>query len=699
MLGFLNILFLYIKVVFYHYFYPAMKLLTYTPSLLTLFIILGIVTGFYFNPSQKIILGLLVFFLISLIISFYITNKSFKQVYHFSMATYLLFFTIGIASITFKNQLNHKKHYLYFIEKENEILVQIEKQLKSNNYYDKYTGNVSQLNDNKTLGDILINIKKDSVQKKEIYVGDILLIKTNFKEINKPLNPFQFDYHTYLKKQQIHHQINIKKEEFLFIKHRNTVSSYVNNIYKKVNNSLIKNGFKKEELSIINALILGQRKGISKDLLQSYTNAGAIHILAVSGLHIGILVLLLNLLFKPFELLKHGKTIKIILIVLFLWLYAVIAGLSPSIIRAVTMFTALSIGMYSNKKTPTIHSLIISIFILLLINPYYLFSVGFQLSYLAVFSIVYFYPLFIRLYNPKLWLFRKAWQLFSISLSAQLGILPLSLYYFHQFPALFFVSSIVIIPFLGIILGLGILVILLASLEILPIQLAQIFIWIIHQMNIFIALIARQESFLFKHITFSILLLISSYLVILGIYYLWKKPKATKLKYVLISVLIFQGILFFEKYKLQSSNEFLILNQSKKSILINREEDQATIYHNIDSIKLQSNYTITNYHTGTGNIKIVNKPLSNYYKFRKTTILIVDSLGIYQIPKLKTDLIILTQSPKINLNRLITINKPKMIIADKSNYKSYKKRWKNTCNKQGIPFYDTSISGAFQYPY
>jgi competence protein ComEC len=676
-----------------------MKLLNYTPSLLTFSIILGIVFGYYLNPNSLILIPILLILLVILAISYFLTNKSFKQHYHFSILTYLLFFTIGITSITFKNQLNNKKHYSHFIKNENKVVILITKKLKSNTYYHKYTASISQLNDNKTLGSILINIKKDSLVNKAINVGAIFTIKTNFKEINKPLNPFQFDYSKYLEKQQIHHQISLKKKELFLIKNENTVSNYVNNIHKQINKSLINSGFKKEELSIINALILGQRQYISKDLLQSYTNAGAIHILAVSGLHIGVLVLLLNFLFKPFERIKNGNNIKTGLIVLFLWMYAILAGLSPSIIRAVTMFTALSIGLYSNKKTPTIHSLIISIFVLLLFNPYFLFSVGFQLSYLAVFSIVYFYPLLTKLFRPKFWFFRKAWELFSISLSAQLGILPLSLYYFHQFPALFFVSSMVVIPFLGIILGVGILVISLSILTVLPTQLVTIYSWIIYQMNRFIALIARQESFLLKHISFSILLLISSYLVIFGIYYLWEKPKATKLKYVLISILIFQGILFFEKYQLQSSNEFLILNQSKKSILINREEDQAIIYHNIDSIKLQNNYTITNYHTGTGNIKIINKPLSNYYKFGNTAILIVDSLGIYQIHKLKPDIILLTQSPKINLNRLIAINKPKLLIADKSNYKSYKKQWKNTCDKQGIPFYDTSISGAFQYLY
>ncbi|HIP27306.1 MAG TPA: ComEC family competence protein [Flavobacteriaceae bacterium] len=676
-----------------------MKLTKYIPAILTLFIILGIATSYYFNPSQKIILGLLVFFLIVLSIGFYLTNKSFKQSLFFSIIAYCVFFIIGVAAVNFQNQKNRENHYSHFIEKDNKMILILDKKLKSNTYYDKYIATVLQLNNSKTLGSIIVNIQKDTIRNKLIEIGNEIYVQSNLKEINKPLNPYQFDYQKYLKKQQVFHQINIKQTECKLIKRKKTLNYYLTKIRININVALKKHHFKKDELAIINAIILGQRQKVSKGLMQSYAEAGAIHILAVSGLHIGILLLILSFILKPIESIKKGKTIKVILIILFLWLYAFLAGLSPSVIRAVTMFTAISIGAYSNKKTSTIQSLFISMFVLLLINPLYLFSVGFQLSYLAVFSIVYFYPLFIQFYNPEFWLFKKMWQLFAVSVSAQLGILPLSLYYFHQFPGLFFISSMVIIPFLGIILGFGILIIILALADILPLPLAHLFSWIINQMNVFIEFIAKQESFLFKNIPFTIWMLFTTYFIIFYLFWLWKKPSVNKIKIVLITILLFQGVLLYKKYQKQTSNQFIIFNQSKKNITLIRNGIQTNIFHNLDSSKVKNNYAIHNFIIEKGNLNLKQLPNKNIYKVNNKTILVVDSLGVYNILKPKIDYVVLQQSPKINLNRLIAIIKPKLIIADASNYKSYKLNWKNTCDSLQIDFHDTSVKGAFIMEY
>ena len=131
---------------------------------------------------------------------------------------------------------------------------------------------------------------------------------------------------------------------------------------------------------MIKALVLGQRSTVSKELLQKYTQAGAIHILAVSGLHVGIILLILSILLQPLERLWQGKFIKLFLILVLLWGFALIAGLSASVVRAVTMFSAVAIAMVSKRKVLVIHSLITSMFVLLLVKPLFLFDVGFQLS-------------------------------------------------------------------------------------------------------------------------------------------------------------------------------------------------------------------------------------------------------------------------------------------------------------------------------
>jgi competence protein ComEC len=166
-------------------------------------------------------------------------------------------------------------------------------------------------------------------------------------------------------------------------------------------------------------LLLGQRQDISKELLTDYQKAGAIHILAVSGLHVGVLLWMLSFLFQPIERLPYGKFLKAIVIVLLLWGFAFIAGLSASVVRAVTMFTFLAIGQSFQRKHVVTYSLIASMFFLLLIKPMFIFDVGFQLSYLAVFGIVWLQPKLYAVWKPTFTWVHFFWQLCTVSIAAQ----------------------------------------------------------------------------------------------------------------------------------------------------------------------------------------------------------------------------------------------------------------------------------------
>ena len=344
------------------------------------------------------------------------------------------------------------------------------------------------------------NISKDSILN-PLKVDELLYVKPEFVTINAPLNPHQFDYKFYLAKQGIHQQVFLEKEGFKSLGlDQFSFIGVAAKIRDKVQESLQKYYFKVDELAVINALLLGQRQEISKDLIEDYSKAGAIHILAVSGLHVGIILLILSSLLKPLERIKNGRVLKTILIVLLLWMFAFVAGLSASVVRAVAMFTFLAIGLSFKRKNVILFSLITSMFFLLLFKPMFLFDVGFQLSYLAVFGIIWIQPKLYKIYKPRFKLDDKIWQLFTVSVAAQLGVLPLSLYYFHQFPGLFLLSNLLIIPFLGAILIGGIIIIILALTDFLPQFLAEIYGYIISLMNNFVSWISKQEQFLFTDI-------------------------------------------------------------------------------------------------------------------------------------------------------------------------------------------------------
>ncbi|MFD0761277.1 ComEC/Rec2 family competence protein [Lutibacter aestuarii] len=669
----------------------------FVPFQLTIFLVLGILVGKYFIIQPQLITLLNFFAILILAIVYYFENKRYLPSIKFSIAAFLAIFFIGINAIVLSTESHKKNHYSVYTKssknQKSKKVITIKKVLKPTMFYDKYEAEILQVNNQITLGKILVNLERDS-SNVILNVGDTFIVNSGLKEIKKPLNPYEFNYKNYLKNQQINHQIIISERELFSIAKTNiTLKNIAAKIRIKIIKSLKKYGFKNDELAVVNALILGQRQDISESLLESYTGAGAIHILAVSGLHIGIILMLLTFIFKPISYFKHGKTLTAVIIILLLWMYAIIAGLSPSVVRAVAMFTAITIGMYLNRPSNVYNSLIISMFFLLLFHPFYLFEVGFQLSYLAVFFIVWIQPKLFNIWISKVWILRKIWQLFTVSIAAQIGVLPLSLYYFHQFPSLFFISNLVIIPFLGVILIVGVIIIVCAILNILPSIVGDFYILIIQKMNFFVSWIAHQETFLFKNIPFSFSAMLASYLVII-LFVKWQEKKSViRFKFVLFSVIVFQIVVLLEKQQLETTNEFIVFNKIKSGIIVQRYGDDIILFSK-DSIS-KENYPVKPYLIEAGMHKLKVQAPRNFYQFLNTTVLAVDSLGIYNIETIKPTAILLQYSPKINLERLLNTLHPKLIIADGSNYKNLVKNWEETCLKNKTPFYNTMQKGAF----
>ena len=670
------------------------RLLSFLPTHFTLCLIVGIVLQFQYKLwTQNVAFFTVFLFFIFTILFFF---KRLKKARLFTLLSWFLFVFVGMYVVVNQDVVVKKKYYNKYNPSQYIVTFKASKILKSNIYYDKIIGEVVKVGSVNTVGKVMVNIQKDSL-KSAFKIDDLLFFRTDFFEIPSPKNPHQFDYKAYLKKQGVLHQVFLKIKGY---KHQESSQNSIYKIAEKIRNrveeKLILNGFKGEELGVIKALVLGQRNNVSKELLQEYTKAGAIHILAVSGLHVGIILLILSWLLKPIERIRFGKLIKMLFIVILLWFFAVIAGFSASVVRAVTMFSAVAIGMAFGRKTFVIHSLITSMFILLLIKPLFVFDVGFQLSYLAVFSIVTIQPKLVGLWSPKWKVLDKFWQLFTVSIAAQIGVLPISLFYFHQFPGLFMLSNLVIIPFIGFILIAGILVITLALLNILPDFVAAIYNWIIGAMNNFVGWISIQEAFLITEISFSSLLLVSSYVcVFLGIYLL-DGNTFKKWMYFLVAILFLQICLVIEKAKVITKNELIVFNKSRQTIIGENRGGLLTVYHNLDTLLIKKTNIIKDYKIGEQLVGVNYKNhIPNLFEYKLRTILVVDSLGVYKVKGLKNPIVLLRSSPKINLERLIQVLEPSQIIADASNYKSQVLDWKLMSDKKKIPFFYTQEEGAF----
>lgn len=308
-------------------------------------------------------------------------------------------------------------------------------------------------------GDVLLYFSRSDFPLPPVY-GDVFLINKSPAAIESPGNPGEFNYQQFLSYQQIYHQYFLRQDNLTFVHHRPAhaiiqLSLHLRDWAERILKQHISG---KAEQSVAIALVLGITDELDDEMLKAYSASGAMHILAVSGLHIAILYAILLAAGKHFQHTRRGQITFSIISLLLLWLYAFITGLTPSVLRAVTMFSFIAIGKLINRQGNVYNTMAATAFCLLLYNPYLIVSVGFQLSFAAVFGIVYVHPYLHRRVELKNRVLHYLWETTSISIAAQLATFALGLLYFHQFPNYFLLTNLVVIlASNGILIG-GILV-------------------------------------------------------------------------------------------------------------------------------------------------------------------------------------------------------------------------------------------------
>ncbi len=303
----------------------------------------------------------------------------------------------------------------------------------------------------------ILYIEKDSLSL-ALQRGDVLLLNCRFSEPQQTNNPLAFDYKKYLARKGIGATAYCRADSWQRLTHEADHSplaiaeqcrTHLLNVYKRF-------GIEGNEFGMLAALTLGYKDALSPELRESFSTTGAMHVLAVSGLHVGIIFVVLGLFLKPLGEGKKRKVLKNLLIIAFLWAYAFITGLSPSVCRATLMFSLVALANILHRQSSIYNTIFFSAFVLLLIKPTHLLDVGFQLSYCAVLAIVYFQPRLSSLWKPRNRFARWCWDLACVSLVAQMGTAPFAMYYFHQFPNYFLLSNFIVIPAASIIIYLAI---------------------------------------------------------------------------------------------------------------------------------------------------------------------------------------------------------------------------------------------------
>lgn len=651
---------------------------------------IGIVIQYYFQIAlHSILFGLLFNTLCFLAVYFYVIKKKLNTLV-FESVVVLLFLNLGIVSNYFNTQINYKTHFSNSILERNLIQGLVSEKLKSTTYYDKFILKATHINGQNCIGKILLYVPKK--EKTDIEVGNKIKAFETPKLLQNALNPNQFDYSKYLKNQNVFHEIKIKDTNTISVSKDINFYYYINLIKSKLLKSYDVKSFKKDNYYLLMALLFGEKTELSKEISTNYTQAGIIHILAISGLHIALIYGIVLWLTKPLLRFQKGKLYIFLISLCILWFYAILAGFSASIVRAAVMFSVVAFAKIINRQSNIYNSLAVSALLLLLYNPNYLFDVGFQLSFAAVLSIVIFQPIVRKYSYSKYLIVLKIKELLLISLVAQIGVLPLILYYFGQFPLLFLLANLIAIPLSSIILILGLALILFNFLfPKVAVYFSVLVNFLIELMNTFTAWIVKFDVLIIKNIAFHEVLVLLLYLLIGTIVYFVYFPKSKNFKPILVSIIIFQLGYFLLNSNEQNNNEFGVFNSMKNTLFVETKNNESVFY--TDDFA-NSKSSIEAYTRGKFVKKYRIEPIQNVYIFNKK-ILCIDSLGVYNT-KQKPEIVVLIQSPKINLKRLISTIKPEQIIADGSNYKSYIQLWKTTCEQEKIPFHATAEKGFYR---
>lgn len=515
---------------------------------ITFFFVLGILSAIYFGDflainTATLLFGgsVLLYFLSKVILTkrYFYSSSWIQGIFAFA-CIYLL----GYLNLTIQNEsllenhlLNYKgiTHYAGVVDRPAEE--------KENTY--KYEVEVQSVKIDSsawktTKGRVYVYVDKQSDL---LAYGDVIMVSGAPTEISPPMNPGEFNYKRFLTFRNVYHQ-DYLTDNFQVIG-KDTPSKILAlafQIRKQASDILTQYIPTERENHIAQALILGVKDGIDRDTENAYAASGAMHVLAVSGLHVGIIYGIVLLLFKPFRKTKIRNVLLAIVSLAVLWCYALVTGFSPSVLRAVTMFSFIAVAQASGRNTNIYNTLAASGFILLLFNPYLIMSVGFQLSFLAVFGIVYIQP---RIYNAVMvdnYLLDKVWAITAVSIAAQIATIPLTLLYFHQFPTFFLVSNLAVIPGAFIILCTGLIL-----LAVSPIQsLGTLVGWLVQKVIFAVNFIVFTLSEIpYSQIVDIEITTLQSWLIIAGIMFilfLFERKRFKYLAYALVTAVLFASV-------------------------------------------------------------------------------------------------------------------------------------------------------------
>jgi len=626
----------------------------------------------------------------------------------FGISLNLLLFACGNYLVCKVDASNHPDYLAQQTNNADYLIVQIDKPFVKKSKYFKSVATIhaTSVNEsNKLLQQKLyLNLKNINSVNLPKY-GDILIIKNKAFEIEAPKNPGAFNYKRFSKLKQIYFQSYLQADEFSVIC-SDCGSSLWKNIFllrDKLMHQLKTHINDKTVLAIASALLLGQKDYLTPDIQEVYADTGAMHILAVSGLHVGILLMVLSFLFKPLVHIKYGKALKALLIILLIWLYAGITGFAPSVTRAALMFSLYLVADVLNRNKNIYNVLAASAFLILLFKPNMIAEVGFQLSYAAVFSIVWLYPYIYKTFFFSNGVIDFFWSISAVSIAAQIGTFPISLYYFHQFPLTFFAANLVAIPSATVIFIGGVALLSAAFISTKLATFVGLFLeGVIQTLNFALGKLEQLpfSTLEFNQVSFYVPFLIALLSISIILWFLHEKRSA--LFSASLSLLLLCSSYCWHTFQSYSQKKMLVYHHYKQAPVSFLNGKTTQLFNkNIIKSRTMQRFVIepANRYFGAKPIESPSQE-ERFFLIGSKSLLIIDTTfrnHQKQYIAFETDIVMLSGNPYVNLEQLKNSIKFKQLVFAGNNSSTKIKYWNKQCVSLGLNCYDMADEGAFVY--
>ena len=579
-----------------------------------------------------------------------------------------------------------------------------------------------------TDGNTMLYLERSEAAEK-LQTGDKIIFSPQLSEIENKGNPEEYDFKKYLSYSMILTSDYLSSDEWQLLP--DDAAPGIRHVFLRFRTQLVgmlqKFGLSNDELAVASALALGYKDNLSDEVRHAYSSAGAMHILAVSGMHVGIVYGVIVFLLSFFKSEKL-KIPKVVLSIILVWAYAALTGLSPSVSRAALMFSILALGKLQKHGSGSLNAIAASAFILLLINPYNLYNLGFQLSYVAVIGIILLYEPIYAIYKVKNKILDKVWSLTAVSVAAQIATAPLCMYYFHQFSNYFLITNYLLIPVSTIAIWLVVAVFVFSPIPVVATFLARILAFMIKTMNFFATGIESLPFSVTTDIQISFSQLVILYFIIAALAIFFFNTKMYRhLYFAVAAVIVYVAIGLVGDLQNRNQKYFIVYNINKVTAINVIEGRKNVVFAALDSTtNRQIEFSAKNnwLKKGLESEKYINLKagketvLSNVAATDNTSVFYKRkfiSFGEYKAfvvdddfkalildenyKKPKVDYLILSNNPSLSLTEILEYFDFNMIIIASSNSQKNLDKWKAENDSLKLDVFDVAEQGAFVLSY